>query len=152
MRTVEEIQSDISRVQQNQKQASAFISKYTEALGKAQSLEAEIDAVLPLVEQARNALNDVNTSVKEKGKQLVGESGFIKCVQGVIESSLHSIAATRYENIEYYYGQLKQMKSEINTTEIQGYINKYNGYFAQYQIDLENYQRELQEAMASGGA
>ena len=150
MRTVEEIQSDISRVQQNQRQANAFITKFNEALGKAQALEAEIDAVLPLVENVRNTLNDTNTSVKEKGRQLVGESGYIICLREIIDGELNGIASTRYENIEYYYGQLKQMKEGINISELQGNISKYSGYLSQYQSELERYQAELDEAIATG--
>lgn len=150
MRTVEEIQSDISRVQQNQRKATAFIYKFNEALEKAQALEAEIDAVLPLVENVRNTLNDTNTSVKGKGKQLVGESGYILCLREIIEGQLHEIASSRYENIEYYYGQLKQMKESINISELQGTISKYSGDISQYQSELQRYQTELEEALVAG--
>lgn len=150
MRTAEEIQSDIRACQQKQRQATAFISKFSEALEKAQALESEIDAVLPLVENVRNTLSETNTSVKGKGKQLVGESGFIVCLREFIEDKLHGIASTRYENIEYYYGQLKQLKEDINISELQGNISKYSSYISQYQSDLEYYQTELEEAMAVG--
>lgn len=150
MRTVEEIQSDITRVQQNQRKANAFISQFTTALSKANELEQELDTIIPLVETIRNNLNSTNTEIKAQSIQLVGESVFVKSLMKVIEGKFHSIADTRYNNIDYYYGQLKQLRGQIDTSEIQEQINKYSGYISQYQTELAGYQQELAEAQAVG--
>lgn len=150
MRTVEEIQSDITRVQQNQRQANAFISQFTTALSKANELEQELDAIIPLVETIRSNLDSTNTEIKTYSTQLVGESVFVKSLMQVIEGKFQGIADTRYNNIEYYYGQLKQLRGQIDTSGIQEQINKYNGYLSQYQTELAGNQQELAEAQAAG--
>ena len=135
MRTISQIQRSITICQTKKRQAETMLNKYTQDLSDAKSLEDELNVVIPLVEKIRTSF--------------VGESVFMKSVELFIGSKLQNIADARYDNIEYYYGQLKQMKAEIDTTSIQANINKYNGYIAQYQTELTDYKQELEDAQAA---
>ena len=95
-------------------------------------------------------MDSTNTEIKTYSTQLVGESVFVKSLMQVIEGKFQGIADTRYNNIEYYYGQLKQLRGQIDTSGIQEQINKYNGYLSQYQTELAGNQQELAEAQAAG--
>lgn len=149
MRTISQIQRSITICQTKKRQAETMLNKYTQDLSDAKSLEDELNVVIPLVEKIRTSLCEINTDVKIKATKFVGESVFMKSVELFIGSKLQNIADARYDNIEYYYGQLKQMKAEIDTTSIQANINKYNGYIAQYQTELTNYKQELEDAQAA---
>ena len=149
MRTISQIQRSITICQTKKRQAETMLNKYTQDLSDAKSLEDELNVVIPLVEKIRTSLCEINTDVKIKATKFVGESVFMKSVELFIGSKLQNIADARYDNIEYYYGQLKQMKAEIDTTSIQANINKYNGYIAQYQTELTDYKQELEDAQAA---